>query len=258
MAVYNNFYETIKEAQMRLRNTIVTYDGAPCIVMAITNHKKDGIFRIYLEPLRTQEELKKGKSPLWAVVNDHSPESPQLGAALDAWLDAHPSNVLRKQMNSPLFNKFRPFPLGMCNIGNGVYYTERQPLRPKTEQGLIQNMVTATPLTLGIQGIGFTKRVSGGPVDIYSPAFRACIMGTHPSAQECLAALQSGEYDNEALAFHREFAFALGPVGLAFLAYKSDIVGVLPKGDFSILRLDPKFAHVKEVVEGLSLFSKLI
>jgi hypothetical protein len=48
----------------------------------------------------------------------------------------HPAaGILRKQMNSPLFNKFRPYPLGMCNTkGQRAYYLERQPNR-KTEQG---------------------------------------------------------------------------------------------------------------------------
>ena len=54
-----NFYENLKEAQMRLLRTVVTYDNEPYYVGAITNHMKDGIFRVYLLPLATAAEHRK-------------------------------------------------------------------------------------------------------------------------------------------------------------------------------------------------------
>jgi hypothetical protein len=67
-------------------------------------------------------------------------------------MDGEPLNkghpIIRKTMNSPKFNKFRPFPLGMCNSNGRCYFLERQPLRPKVEQGLIRSMVTEKQITL--------------------------------------------------------------------------------------------------------------
>lgn len=255
MVAHLNFYENLKEAHIRLNRTFVLYDGVPYYVFAITNHHKDGIFRVYLDPIG-HDQTKRRVTP-YSLLDEYNPEHPELGKKLDAWLEVNPNtDILRKQMNSPLFNKFRPYPLGMCNVGNNVVYCERQPTR-KTEQGLTGQMLSQVKISLTDESNRPTPG-RGMYVEINSPHFRACILGEHPSAKECLAALNSGQYANEALAFHREFAFIRGPVGLLFMAYKGDIVGVLPKSDLSFLRLDPEFIHAKEVIEKLSLFAKII
>lgn len=252
MPSHVNFYENLKEAQMRLSGTIVLYDKLPYTVVAICSHNADGIFRIYLDPVGRDPSIPH-IYPMEIMGNTNS-ENPTLGLKLDAWLSQNPATgIIRKQMNSPLFDKYRPFPLGMCNINQHVYYVERQPTR-KTEQGLTPNMLTETRLELmsSQPSLGRDCRA------FHSPNFLSCITGKHPPAQDCLTALQSEEYANEGLAFHREFALLKGPISLVFLAYKNDVVGVLPKGDFSYLKLDPKFIHVKEAVDKLSLFDKII
>jgi hypothetical protein len=148
MKEHPNFYENVKEAMMRLRRTVVLYDGEPWVVLAITNHKPDGIFRVYLDPIG-KDPNKNRQRP---EPEGFPPEHPGLGGYMDTWIDEHPdSGIKRKQMNSPLFNKFRPYPLGMCNIkGSGCYYIERQPNR-KTEQGLISSMLFETLITVAPQ-----------------------------------------------------------------------------------------------------------
>lgn len=250
MANHPNTFETVKEAMMRLRRTVVCYDGEPYVVLAITNHMSNGIFRIYLDPIgKDPNKMRQRPEP-----EGFPPEHPGLGPYMDTWIAEHPdSGIIRKEMNSPKFNKFRPYPLGMCNIkGSGTYYIERQPNR-KTEQGLISSMLFETLISVAPQQ---AKRV--GSVDIYGPAFRSCVLGDHPSAEECLANLSDPEILNDAAAFHREFALVRGPIGMLFLAYKHDIVGVLPNNGFDCIRLGREFTHTKEVVEKLGIFQTIM
>lgn len=247
-----NFYENLKEAQMRLRGTVVCYDGVPYSVMAICNHKPDGIFRVYLEPIGALITARPD-------TGNHNPEDPGLGTSIDKWMTANKdSTILRKNIDSPLFNKFRPYPLGMCNYGTGIYYVERQPNR-KTEQGLIRSMLSASLVSLNTDGPLLKGGTSGGcPVELYSPQFKACVLADHPSPLEALFNLNDPKIENNAIAFHRRFALIRGPIGMLFLAYKSDVVGVLPNGDFSTLRIGEGFSHCREVIQDLGLFSNIM
>lgn len=236
---------------MRLRGTVVLYDGEPYYVLAITDHKPDGIFRIYLEPTGWDPNIRRVRPD----VENYSQDDPSLGKYCDDWLTANPkSGVLRKHMSSPLFNKFRPFPLGMCNSGRRASYVERMPNR-KTEQGLIRTMVQETPLTTSQSP---DTGIKSGYTDVFGIPFRACILGDHPSAQEVIAALKDPSVENESVAFHREFALVRGPIDMIFLAYKQDIVGVLPNGDLGSVRLGRKFQHVKEAAAELGVFASII
>jgi hypothetical protein len=250
---HKNFYETLKEALMRLRRTVIVYDGIPYRVITITNHMEDEIFRVYLEPIgQTHEEMMERENP---QPDNYPPEHPEVGKYMDKFIETHPTyGILRKQINSPKFNNFRPYPLGMCNLfGSGTYYVERQPNR-KTEQGLISSMLHETPITTGS---GPQTATRCGTISVYGPEFKACVMGEYPTAAQTLAALLDPEVTNEAGGFHREFALVRGPIDMIFLAYRHDVVGVLPFGDFSVLKLGRKFGHCREVIDELGLFSTI-
>lgn len=250
MPEHVNFYENLKEAQMRLRGTVVLYDKMPYYIQGITNHKSDGVFRAYLQGLTTKMPPYTGFE--WG---NYGSENPALGPAVDQWMEANPGKYLRKRMNSPLFDKFRPFPLGMANVGGGTYYLERQPVRPKTEQGLTRAMVTETLITLNEGGL---RRSTGARVDFFSEAMESCILGQYPTAKECLKQLSDPDVENSSAAFHRNFALLRGPIGMFFLAYKEDVVGALPSGSFDKLILGTGFKHVKEAVEELGLFNDIV
>lgn len=248
-----NFFETLKEAHLRLRGTVVLYDKKPYYVLAITDHKKDGIFRIYLDPIGWDQN-KTHEQP--QALHNYGAESEELGVALDQYLDANTSSpILRKQMNSPLFDKFRPFSLGMCNIGKRCVYTEWQPTR-STYQGLTRQNVTEHVVTLGEQPA--KRSISGSSfVNTVSQEFEETITGSYPSAGDCLSNLSSGEFENEAVGFAKNFAFIRGPIDTIFLAYKTDVVGWLPDGDTSKVILGKKFRHTREVIEALALFHSI-
>jgi hypothetical protein len=250
---YVNFYETLAEANMRLRGTYVLYDGLPYAVLCITNHKDDGIFRIYIEPLGFGETSGASYMSMPSPHGNFSSESTLLGSEMDKWMASvgDGCRVLRKTMNSPLFNKFRPFPLGMYNSRERAFYLERQPNR-RSEQGLTYPMISFSPV------FSNKGRVEKQEFNFYSSEFKSCVIGSHPSAQDCLDALNNPEVGNESVAFHRNFAFVRGPLEVLFLAYKSDIVAVLPDCDFSAVRLGKQFSHTREVVEDLGLFNKIL
>lgn len=261
MASYHNFFETINEAYMRLRSTFVLYDGEPYNVLCITNHKEDGIWRIYLDPIGEGEDKMAYNTVNPPPCDNYPSDHPSLGPEMDKWMDKMNlggmpgTKVVRKMMNSPKFNKFRPYPLGMCNFNGSVYYLERQPTR-RTEQGLTHGMITSQEVNLGPDNSKKSLNRSR-MLDIYGPSFRACIKGEHPTAQECLDNLNDPDILNDAAAFHRQFAFVRGPLGMIFLAYKADIIGVLPNKDLSALRLGRDFRHTREVVEILDIFGSV-
>lgn len=262
---YNNFFETVNEAYIRLRGTFVLYDDEPYNVLCITNHNEDGIWRIYLDPLGEGEDKLSYNTQYPPPCGNYSSDYPEMGKMMDDWLDKMTkqaeagklgTKVIRKMMNSPKFNKFRPYPLGMCNFNGSVYYLERQPTR-KSEQGLTHRMLTSQSVNLAPDN-GKKSLNRSGMVDLYGPSFLACIKGTHPTAQECLNNLKDPDIMNDAAAFHRQFALVRGPLGMIFLAYKADIIGVLPNKDLSCLRLGCDFRHTREVVEILGTFTNII
>jgi hypothetical protein len=227
------------------------YDGEPYFIFAITNHKSDGIFRMYLFPsgLTYNDAVYKGVVPR---VQDFGPSQAELGPYLDKWIEEKKDTpVLRKMANSPKFNQFRPFPLGMLNWGGTAQYLERSPER-RTQQGLIRTMVDSTVVSLDGK---VTRNYQGS---LSGPEFYDCVKGTHPSAKECLDNLPDPEFsDLTSVAFHRYFAIARGPLGLYFLSYKGDVVGLVPQSKSPEVELAKKFAYLKETVEETKQFTDI-
>lgn len=248
---HKNFYETVAEATIRLRGTIVLYEGDPYEVACITDHKNDGVFRIYIEPIGSGvKKMKIHTDPNIPTRNYGTDDHVTLGKKMDEYLTANPdSPVLRKYMTSPGFCKFRPYPLGMLNREGFCHYLERSPLR-STPQGLTRQMVSSTRIGLDGNFIPFTP-------DLHDAAFRATVKGEYPSIHECLLRLNDPAVGNEAVGFDRRFAVIRGPVGTRFLAYKADVVGVLSHGDVSKLKLSPEFAYAKEVIQDLGIFQHI-
>lgn len=257
MKKYTNFYETIQEAQARLSGTVVMYDGEPFYVLAITNHMSDGVFRVWLWPMLDMNAPSKIENPtlkeIWSTTGGYLHNADGYAPHLDACLEKDPDcGMLRKQMDSPKFNRFRPFPLGMCNVGTQCYYVERQPIRPSMHQGLTKSGLYETLITAGSRRDAPTRL--NKTVQLISPELRDCILADHHSAFEALNALNNPKIANDAYGFSREFALVRGPMDLLFLAYRTDIIGVLPKRDFSLVNLGKEFQHCREVVEELELF----
>lgn len=266
MAQYTNFYETIPESNIRLRGTVILYDGAPYTVLAICDHKKDGVFRIYMEPFGDPNCVSVFDRSVTINNNLMNPffeygyDNPDLGLYIDNFmqvLESDPSkfgkiHLVRKMMNSPLFNKFRPFPLGLCQTRNNrLIYIERSPTR-RTEQGLVDRMLM--PFEVNLNNNGEYART---PEFWGQECFRNTIMGQYPSKETAFALVQNG-VSNTSCAFSREFAFFVGPAGAIFLVYKSNVVGVLLDNSFRNVRLDKQFSYLRETVEEAKLFETVL
>lgn len=248
---YPNFYETIDEARMRLRDTIILYYGVPYLVFALLTNS-DGIFRVVLRPIGLEEPM--GSQPWPDQIHHYNYNTPECASYVGSWLASNPElGWIMPKINDDGFDCFRPFPLGMCNAKSGLIYTERQPTR-KVEQGLIRSMVIDTRVTFD-KG---SKALFNGGVNLFGPEFRATIVGEYPSAQECLEGLLNPNVKTEAAAFHREFALIRGPMQTTFLVYKRDVVAALPNKDFSVLQLGSEFKHLQESITELELFQSII
>jgi hypothetical protein len=245
---YKNFYENMAEAQYRLVGTIVLYDGEPYSVVAITDHKPDGIFRVYLWP------IKNNKQPYPPYTQEHLAGSAAQATYLDTFLETDPgknSGMLRKHINSPSFNKFRPFLLGMINQGGHTYYLEREPQRIR-EQGLTRAHVTCTTVSLSSSPVAGGRWHNG----LHGPEFRDCIVGAHPTVKEVIEGLRDPSTDNDAVAFHRDMALVRAPLDMMFLNVKGNTVGML-EGTKDV-RLSKKFGYLKESIESSSSFDRVL
>ena len=246
MAEHKNFYENLEEALNRLRNTIVLYDNEPYYIWTITNHKGDGVFRVYMSKVA---DVSKGVPSALSIGHT----SASLGPAMDQHVDGNAKNpaqpIFRKKMDSSYFNKFRPFPLGMMNLTGHAIYMERTPARPSMLQGLSHNMISAILID-----------ANGGSRTAVNPncsEFHDCVVGDYPSPKEALEGVTSDKTKNSSIAFNREFALIRGPIDTVFIAYRGDVVGALLLGDFSVLRLGRKYKHLKEAVKDLNLFASV-
>jgi hypothetical protein len=187
-----------------------------------------------------------------------------LGPHMDKFMKDYPQfNTVRKDLSSPHFRAFRPFPLGMMNLvtknkaGSPIdcetLYLERQPNR-QTQQGLIRSMIYVSPINAAISRAPTQVAVN---FDIWSEDFYDCIMGNYPSIETCLSRLRDPKIANEAAAFHRHFALVKGPIGMILLAYKGDVVGGLDNKNLSSITVDSDYKYTKEAILDLHVFNNI-
>jgi hypothetical protein len=261
---HKNFYENVKEANLRLRHTVVWYDGpgekGPYYVYLITDHDSDD-FKIYMKRIGQ----KQNNVPGVTCVSDHFPSGEgEIGKHMDKFMKDYPQfNLVRKDLSSPHFRAFRPFPLGMMNLvtknkeGKPVdcetMFLERQPNRA-TQQGLTKQMIYASYVNAAM-----SRPPSAVPFqfDVWTEHFYNCIMGIYPSIDTCLSNMTNPKIANEAAAFHRYFALVRGPIGMLFLSYKGDIVGLLDNNNLSSLTVDREFRYTKEAISDLHMFNTI-
>ena len=257
MPTFPNFYERIDEAKMRLRGTVVLYEDEPYYVLAVTDHKSDGKFRIYLDPLSRGKSANYTFADFPRVQDYHCP-----GQVLDIWLDANPDKgVIRKYMGAAGFNKYRPFPLGNMNYNGTVYYCERSPTR-NTFQGLRREAVICMPVSVSPDPTSKSRR---GYYDAYTEGrsigvefegsleFYDCIKGNYPTFAEVVEALRDPDVTNVGVAFHREFSVFRGPLDMLFLCYQHQGIGqILDKGKTVIL--SKEYEYLLESVQDLGVF----
>lgn len=261
---HKNFYENAKEANLRLRNTVIWYDGpgeqGPYFVLLITDHAGPD-FKIYMKRIGQKYQNIPGiLSPEQSVGQ----EVGGYGAAMDKFMKDHPKfGMVRKDLSSPHFRAFRPFPLGMMNsvkkdkagkvIDCETLYLERQPNRT-TQQGLIRTMLYISPVNAAVSRPPQPVHYN---FDMWSEDFYDCIMGNYPSIDTCLSKLTDSNCANEAAAFHRYFALVKGPIGMLFLSYKGEVVGLLDNKNLSSITVDRDKKYTREAISDLQVFNNI-
>lgn len=245
---YPNFYESLEEARHRLNRTVVLYDDLPFHINHIDKNPEEEIFDLFLSPLGLSDEtkIKIFLNDLQNYYYEPSVYDPEVWKYCSDFIKNFPGEMVIKKINDPLFNYFRPFPLGMMAEGKGVVYLERVPVRPKMEQGLT---------TSAINMVCFHNEVNHFQYKHWnSKPFRDCILGDHDDIETVITALKKDTVENYGAPFHREFALEVDALGNLLLLYRDEIIGMLPNKDSKTAVVINEFRHYREVVEDLGIF----
>jgi hypothetical protein len=260
MPQFVNFYENLAEAKLRLEQTIVLYDGVPHYVYWISE-APDGRLKAYLDDYKGGPMVRQRVSK-FPRYQDYHPSS--YHEVIAEWYKNNKGKgIVRKELGSPHFNKFRPFPLGNVNTKGSVIYTERTPTR-NTNQGLRERSVFALNVcpVPNPTSSGKKRSLLGGAytfnnetsVDVWSEDFYNAMCGIYPSPQEILEAFKDPAVINTGVAFHREFSIFRGPLDMLILCYRDEGIGLLPNGDLSQVLVGQKYTFLKETLEELGCF----
>lgn len=214
-------YESLEDARLRLKNTVVLYDGEPVFIRNIepSRSEKDGIFRIHADAL-----------PLNGPGQIHNEDEDwDEGVAVDVgdWIDAAKKADLRKFISSKNFD-IAPFKMGYVNLKKGAVFCSRVPRRQQ-KQGLSLESYSAVGLDWG----AFVQ--SKEAVDM--------IKGRYPTLDQAKALLNKSPL----VAFSREFAIAKDEIleDMFILYYKGSKVGVFLDGKVT---LGKKYTCLKETL----------
>lgn len=180
-------YESLEEAQRRLLNTVVMYDGEPVYVTDVRNIDAD--------------DRREG-----AANNDI------VRVEFKRLPVARQSVTERKYISSRKFD-FSPFKMGMLEYNEGLYFLSRTTGRQQ-QQGLSQGNLSVLPINDCHGGVHLNNLVG-------EKSFYDCIKGSYKSFEE---ALESKSIHGSA--FSRSFALHNDrDLGLSFLFHKNNRCG---------------------------------
>jgi hypothetical protein len=206
-------YETVDDARMRLKNTVVLYKGVPHLIRDINRGEGDDIFRVLSVPLPVKID------GLGRVVVPEGEEQ-------------------RKFISSKHFD-IAPFKVGYVNVKTGAFYVTRLPNRIQ-KQGFCSENFKATDVK-GSQ-ISFTKLIS-------YPEFVDTVNGVFPTFQQALKALDK----TSLIAFSRDFAVSrdlILPDRMCHIHHKGSRVGIKLDG---VVVLGKNFLCLKESLAELGV-----
>lgn len=247
-----SLYETMEEATMRLKDSIVMYDKKPHWVITAADSHPDGVLRLYLVPY--DKNLDYWFSHNTAPCSWFNEGELTRRVKMDAYIKANPIfGIIRKRINSSKFNSFRPFPLGMMKLSkDAVFYAQRAPVR-HTYQGLKFSAI----MGYHFSGENLVENPTPTRIDrvsrVYSKGMEDMFLGLYPSYEEVLEKFASGE---ATAPLNRDFCLIRGPLNIKYLAYQCSIVGVLPDSRTVQVPLDR--AYLTEVISGLNIFQEIL
>jgi hypothetical protein len=217
-------YESVDDAKMRLRQTVVLYKGVPVLIKDVMKGEgKDDVLRVLFQ------ELPLGREK---VVRD------------DGVFDRAQKIVLgedevqkRKYISSKHFD-IAPFRMGYVNHKNGAFYCSRMPNRVQ-KQGLCGENFKA------VDNFG-----SAIPFNVFADCKEtpAMVANDYPSFEQAMQSLDK----SPAVAFHKDFCLVRDEVipQLVYLYHKGSKVGMHSRGEIS---LGAKFSCLKESLGEMRL-----
>lgn len=211
-------YESVEDAQMRLRNTVVLYKGKPVVVTSVQHGRGED------------------EGPMRVLIQD-LPINLAKAEPFDRGLRLEDEKAERKYISSKYFD-IAPFPLGYVNSPDGAFYCARLPNRVQ-KQGLCAE--------------NFSGKLNNG-MSVNWQTFLKCketpamIANNYPSFDKAMAALERCP----SVAFSREFCLVKDEVlpDLIFLYHKGVKVGWYNKEGIS---LGQKFRCLKECLKEMPL-----
>lgn len=213
-------YETVDDARMRLRSSVVLYKNKPVLVREVTNGPGgDDIFRVKFDELPVVKERPVGE---WRPGG----------------IAPHEADAEKRKFISSKFFDIAPFRMGYVNHSGpeGVFYCSRMPNRIQ-KQGLCNENFSGV-LNDG-RAISFTTFLTSKEVP-------AMIAGEYPSFDKALNLMEKVS----AVAFSRDFCLVKDDVipDLLFLYHKGKKTGYVGKGEAV---LSKKFLCLKEALEEM-------
>ena len=224
-------YETMDDARLRLRSSVVLYRGAPVYIKDVVHGdgKAGDIFRVLFDEL-----------PLTGPGYD-APKKIRVGALAQAaaMLEEKAEDVKRKFISSKHFD-IAPFSLGYVNCEKGAFFCSRMPGRVQKQGLCVENFKA---LTNGGTPVDFgTFLKAKGVVDM--------VAGNYPTFEEAIRSLDKAT----SVAFNRNYCVMRDEVipGLIFLYHKGTKVGMYT-AETDRVKLGTKFNCLKESLEEMKL-----
>jgi hypothetical protein len=215
-------YESVEDAKMRLRHTVVLYKDTPVYILDIVKGDGDDILRVQFQEI----PLAPGEMVEAAPVRARGADLAGLAQAAKA------AAAQRKYISSKHFD-IAPFKMGYVNSPKGAFFASRLPHRMQ-KQGLCSENFTGK--TNQAVPIGFMTFLN-------CKETVAMIKGEYPSFDQAMKALDK----SPAVAFDREFCLVKDdcfPELITYLYHKGVKVGMFNKNDG--LSLGKKFTCLKE------------
>jgi hypothetical protein len=234
-------YENLNDAQMRLQNTVVLYDGEPVYIQEIgqvgPGDPKEDIFRVYAYPLPYKPagvlpkafKIRHAGMEQWhiAIDNEGNPVrvKPPRPPAPEPKPEDDGQAGFRKFISSKKFD-LAPFPMGFLNDEGKVFYCHRRPRRQQ-RQGLSGETFIGEAVDSGEPPLQFGEVVG-------SSEFLDCIKGNYPR-YDLAYQMVKGDGLN-AVAFARNFALIRDKdmEELIYLYHKKEKVGFIVNGLVSL------------------------
>lgn len=202
-------FDTVEQAQLRLNETVVLYDGRPCIANHFAARRDD------------DRDTPVGPGNITCRVTFLDNTTPPLTAV---------------RLNDPAWG-FHNLRLGFVNAGNKAIWVSRLP-RTTTRWGI-------DPRNLRAQVVGSTTG-NGNATRLSFHAIGDALLGAYPTWAQALRLL--GQNGTHSVAFSRHFALLKDRWDMIFLYYKSVRIAYSEDGG-ETFRLTETYNYLREIIQ---------